>query len=194
MTIFRDTLRGLHNVFVFRHFHEIWFLDIFWQVYENYSRKTTKDRDVTFSPVVATCKFCQIRWYVVMWLHIELLQPISSKTKGVVLGEKARTGHIILQYSYTSDILVLNYLIWLINIHVNDSRQLWTHTYVSWLGIIFVVARPLWTNQTAISLKKHMQMKPSSTHHVLSIHLYNTPNLFKICSVVSEIQYIAVSE
>ena len=47
MTIFRDTLRGLHNVLVFRHFLEIRFLDI-WQVYENYSRKTTKDRDVIF--------------------------------------------------------------------------------------------------------------------------------------------------
>ena len=30
----------------------------------------------------------------------------------VVLGEKARTGHIISQYSYTSDTLVLSYLIW----------------------------------------------------------------------------------
>ena len=29
MTIFRDTLRGLHNVLVFRHFLEIRFFDIF---------------------------------------------------------------------------------------------------------------------------------------------------------------------
>jgi len=79
MTIFRDTLRGLHNVLVFRHFLEIWFWDIFGQVYENYSRKTTKDRDVIFSPVVATCKFCQIMWFVKLWLHIEPVQPISSK-------------------------------------------------------------------------------------------------------------------
>ena len=57
MKIFRDTLRGLHNALVFRHFLEILFLDIFRQVYENYSRKTTKDRDVTFSPVVVTCIF-----------------------------------------------------------------------------------------------------------------------------------------
>ena len=46
-----------------------------------------------------------------MWLHIEPLQSISSKKGCVVLGEKARTGHIMSQYSYTSDILVLNYLI-----------------------------------------------------------------------------------
>ena len=105
------TLRGLHNVLVFRHFLEIWFLGI-WQVYENYSRKTTKDRDLTCSPVVATCVFCQTRWFVIMWLHIEPLQPISNKKCCVVLGEKARTGHIISQYSYTSDILVLNCLIW----------------------------------------------------------------------------------
>ena len=52
MTIFRDTLRGLHDVLVFRHFLEIWFLDIFWQVYEYYSRKTTKDRDMIFSQVL----------------------------------------------------------------------------------------------------------------------------------------------
>ena len=42
-------------------------------------QKTTKDRDVIFSPVVATWKFCHIRWFVMMWLHIEPLQPISSK-------------------------------------------------------------------------------------------------------------------
>ena len=37
-------------------------------------------------------------------------------------------------------------------------------------------------------------MKPSSTHHALSIQLNNTPNLVQICSVVLEIQYIVVSE
>jgi len=42
MTIFHDILQGLHNVYLFGHFLEIRFLDI-WQVYENYSRKTTKD-------------------------------------------------------------------------------------------------------------------------------------------------------
>ena len=82
MTIFHDTLRGLHNVFVFRHFLEIRFFDI-WQVCENYSRKTTKDRDVTILPVVHTCIFCQIRLLVIMWLHIEPLQPISSKQRRV---------------------------------------------------------------------------------------------------------------
>jgi len=82
MTIFHDTLRGLHNVLVFRHFLEIRFLDI-WQVYENYSRKTTKDREVRFSPDVHTCISCQIRLFVILWLHIEPLQPISSKQKCV---------------------------------------------------------------------------------------------------------------
>ena len=85
----------------------------FWQVYENYSRTTTKDRDVIFSAVVATCKFCQKRWFVMMWLDMEPLQPISNNKKCVVLGEKARTGHIMSQYSHTSYIYisVLNYLI-----------------------------------------------------------------------------------
>ena len=76
---FRDTLRGLHDVLVFRHFLDIWFLDIFWQFYEYYSRKSTKDREVIFPPVVDTCKFCQKRWFVMMWLHMEPLQPISNK-------------------------------------------------------------------------------------------------------------------
>ena len=79
MTIFHYTLRGVRNVLVFRHILEISFLDIFWQVYEHYSRKTTKDGDVIFSPVVDTCKFCQIRLFVMMWLHMEPLQPISNK-------------------------------------------------------------------------------------------------------------------
>ena len=77
MIICHDTLRGLHNVIVFRHFLEIKYLDI-WQVYENYSRKTTKDRDVKFPPVVHTCKSCQKTLFVILWLHIEPLQPISS--------------------------------------------------------------------------------------------------------------------
>ena len=42
MTILRDTLRGLHDVLMFRHFVEIWFLDIFWQVYENIPEKLPK--------------------------------------------------------------------------------------------------------------------------------------------------------
>ena len=83
MTIFHDTLCGLHNVLVFRHFLEIRFLDI-WQLYEYYSRKTTKDRDVTFSPVVHTCVSCRIRLFVILWLHIEPLQPISSKQRCVI--------------------------------------------------------------------------------------------------------------
>jgi len=71
------------------------------------------------------------------------------------------------------------------NIHVNDSRQLRTHTYVLWLGIIFLVAHPLFSKQTAIYMKIHMQMKPSPTHHALSIQLNNTSNLVKI--IVSSI-------
>jgi len=63
------------------------------------------------------------------------------------------------------------------NIHVNDSRQLSNHTYVLWLGIIFVVAHPLFSKQTAMSMKIHMQMKSSSTHNALSIQLNNTPHL-----------------
>jgi len=43
-----------------------------------------------------------------------------------------------------------------------------------------VVAHPLFSKQTAMSIKIHMQMKPSSTHHALSIHLNNTPHLVKI--------------
>ena len=80
------------------------------------------------------------------------------------------------------------------NIHVNDSRQLRTHTYVLWFGIIFKVAHPLFSKQTAISMKIHMQMKPSSTHQALSIQLNNTPNFVEICSVVLEIQHIVVFE
>ena len=82
MTIFHDTLRGLHNVLVSRHFLEIRFLDI-GQVYEKYSRKTINDRDVIFSPVFHTCIFCQIRLFVIPWLHIEHLEPISSKQRCV---------------------------------------------------------------------------------------------------------------
>ena len=33
-----------------------------------------------------------------------------------------------------------------------------------------------------------------STHHVMSMQLYNTPNLVSICSTVLEIQYIVVCE
>ena len=110
MTIFHDTLRGLHNVLVFRNFLEIWFLDI-WQVYENYSRKTTKDTDVTFLPVVRTCISYQLRLFVILWLYIEPLQPISSN-KDELVRRKRSSWHIISQYWYTSDILALNYLIW----------------------------------------------------------------------------------
>jgi len=80
------------------------------------------------------------------------------------------------------------------NNHVNDSRQLRTHIYVLLLGIIFVVAHHLSPKQTATSMEIHIQMKPSSTHHALSIQLNNTPDLVKICSVVLEIQHIVVSE
>ena len=59
--------------------------------------------------------------------------------------------------------------------------------HVLWLEIIFMVAHPVFSKQTAISMKIHMQMKPSSRHHALSIQLNNTPNLVKICSVVVEI-------
>ena len=41
----------------------------------------------------------------------------------------------------------------------NDSRQLCTHTCVLWLGISFVV----FSKQTAMSMKIHMQMKPHHT-------------------------------
>ena len=50
------------------------------------------------------------------------------------------------------------------NIHVNDSRQLRIHTYVLWLGIMFMVAYPLFSKQPVISMKIHMQMKPSTTY------------------------------
>jgi len=76
------------------------------------------------------------------------------------------------------------------NIPVNDSRQLRIHTYVLWLGIIVMVAYSLFSKQPAISTKIHMQMKPSSTYHALSIQLNNTPNFVKICSVVLAIQHI----
>jgi len=66
------------------------------------------------------------------------------------------------------------------NIRVNKSRQLRTHTYVLWLGIIFVVAHPLFSKQTAMPMKLHMQMKPFSPHHALSIQLNNTPNFVKV--------------
>ena len=66
------------------------------------------------------------------------------------------------------------------NIHVNDSRQLRTHTYVLWHGLIVVVAHRLFSIQTAMSKKIHMQMKPFSTHHALSIQLNDKPNLAKI--------------
>ena len=70
-------------------------LIFFGRFFENYSRKTTKDRDVTFSPVVATCKFCQIRWFVMMWLHIEPLQPVSCKKMCCVRRKSSnRTYHI----------------------------------------------------------------------------------------------------
>ena len=69
-------------------------------------QKTTKDRDVPFSPVVHTCIVVQIRAFVIQWLHIEF--PVR---RCVRLGKKDRTGHIISQYSYTSYILAINYLI-----------------------------------------------------------------------------------
>ena len=66
------------------------------------------------------------------------------------------------------------------NIYVNDSRQLRTHTCVLWFGIIFVVSHPLFSKQTAVSMKIHMQMKPFSAHHALSTHLNETRNMVKI--------------
>jgi len=53
---------------------------------------------------------------------------------------------------------------------------------------------PLNKTDYHMSMKIHMQMKPSSTHHALSIHLNNTPHLVKICSVVLEIKHTVVSE
>ena len=50
------------------------------QVYENYPRKPTKDRDLKITPVLPTCTSCQIRLFLILWLNIEPLQPISSKT------------------------------------------------------------------------------------------------------------------
>ena len=60
MTIYRDTLRGLHNVLIFRRFLEMRFSDI-WNVYENYYRDLNFLSDKAF------------------FLNIEPLQPISSK-------------------------------------------------------------------------------------------------------------------
>ena len=72
-----------------------------------------------------------------------------------MLGQKARTGHLISQHWCTSDTLALNYLMWWKKIHVNDYRQLHTDTYVMSLGIIIMDAHPLFLQQTAISIKKY---------------------------------------
>ena len=80
MTILNDTLRGLHNVFNFASvFLKCDFsLQLYLSSHENYFRKTTKDRDLHFSPVVSTCISFQIRLFIILWLNIEPLQPISS--------------------------------------------------------------------------------------------------------------------
>ena len=68
--------------------------------YENYSRKTTKNRDVIFSPLFATCKFCQIRWFVMMCLHIEPLQPISRKKMCCVRRKSSNRIYLLTVFIY----------------------------------------------------------------------------------------------
>ena len=79
------------------------------------------------------------------------------------------------------------------NIPVNDSRQLRTHTcFVAWNN---VRGRTPPLNKTGCHVHENTHANEAvSTHDALSVQLNNTPNLVKRCSVVLEIQYIVVSE
>ena len=56
----------------------------------------------------------------------------------------------------------------------SDKRRSFTYIYVLWLEIIVMVAHPLFSQQTAISMKIHIQMKPSSKCHQVLTKAHHT--------------------
>ena len=73
--------------------------------------------------------------------------------------------------------------------------QTTTHSYICLVAWNNVRGRTPPLNKTDCHVYENKHANQAvSTHHALSMQLNNTPNLFKICSVVLEIKYVVVSE
>ena len=67
----------------------------FWAGLRKLLQKNYQSRDVIFSPVVATCKSCQIRWFVMMWFILNLCSQFPVKNMCCVRRKSSnRTYHL----------------------------------------------------------------------------------------------------